>query len=147
VQHLPGRLFRDRMVDLGFGLVHTLVSFWVCGVGAGERVIGAVYVAGAERLSGLLVRLSGQVPSLEVTGGLRQVLTMGPNVPGDDRLAILGVLADRLRGVLGLGAGPADLGFSGRCAGGLAGLPVAPSGGPAGGLVDRRVGWACLDVC
>ena len=162
VRHLPQLLFRDRMVDLGFGLVHALVSFRLCGVGAGEQVVGAVFVAGAQRLPGLPVRLGGQVPPLGVTGGLRQILTMGPNVPGDDRPAILGALADRLRGVLdlplsrlaarrqagrifraemlGLGAGPDDLGFSGRSAGGPTGLPVAPSGDPAGGLVDHPVG-------
>jgi hypothetical protein len=151
------------MVDLGFGLVHTLVPVRLCGLGVGERVVGAVWVAGAGRLAGLPVRPGGQVPLLEVADGLRQVLTVVRNVPRDDRPAILGALADRFRGVLdlplpglaarrrqagrvfraemlGLGAGPTDLGFSGRSAGGLAGLPVAPGDDPAGGLVDRRVG-------
>jgi hypothetical protein len=126
------------MVDLGSGLVHTLVSFRLCGVGVGK-------------------------PPVEVTGGLRQALTVRRNVPGDDRPATLGVLSDRLRGVLdwplsrlaarrrqagqvfraetlGLGGSTADLGFSGQSAGGLAELPVAASGGRTGGLVDRRVG-------
>jgi hypothetical protein len=161
-RHLPWRLFRDRTVDLGFGLVHTLVSFRAWGVGAGEQVVGAVYVAGAERPPGFPVRFGGQVPPLEVAG-VWQILTVGRNVPTGDRPALFGVLAGRLRRVLGLplsrlasrrsqagqvfradmlgfGVDLADLGFSGRSAGGLAWLPVAASGGPAGGLVDRRVG-------
>jgi hypothetical protein len=150
------------MVDLAFGLAYTLVSFRLCGVGAGEQVVGAIYVAEAERLPGLPVRFGGQVPPLEVAGGVWRILTVGRNMRTGDRPAIFGVLAGRLRGVLGLplsglaagrsagrvfgaemlglGAGLTDLGFSGRSAGGLAWLLVARRGGPAGGLVDRQVG-------
>ena len=147
VRYLPRLLFRDRMVDLGFGLTHTLVSFGVWGAGAGKQLVGAVYAAGAERLPGLPVHLGGQVPPLAVAGALRQVLTVGQNVPGGDRPAILGALVGGLTGLLGLpgprpaarrqgfeagglgfGVGPADLGVTGRSAGGLACLSVTPGG-------------------
>jgi hypothetical protein len=69
-------------------------------VGAGEQLVGTVYVAGAERLPGLPVRLGGQAPPLDVTCGLRQILTVGRNVPGGDRPVILGAFADGLTRVL-----------------------------------------------
>jgi hypothetical protein len=159
----------DGLAGLGFGLV-PVPAFGVWGVGAGEQVVGAVYVAGAERLPGLSFRSGGQVPPLEVACGLRQILTFCRTMPEGGRRAIRGALTGRLRGVLdlplsrlagrrseagrvvragmlGFGADLAGLGFSGRPTGGLAGLPVAPRGGPSGGLVGCLADCGCLDLC
>jgi hypothetical protein len=155
VRYLLWLLSGDGLAGLGFGLVYASASFGVWGVGAGEQLVGAVYVPGAERLPGLPVRLGGQAPPVDVTFGLRQILGVSRNVPGGDRPVILGAFADRLTrlldqrlhwlaarrlglgaGVLGFGVSHAGLGVRGRSVGWVAGLPTAPGGGPGGSLVN-----------
>jgi hypothetical protein len=166
VRHLLWLLSGDGLAGLGFGLVPALASFGVWGVGAGEQLVGAVYVAGAERLPGLPVRLGGQAPPVDVTCGLRQILTMGRNVPGGGCPVILEAFADQLTGwldqrlhrlaarrlglgagVLGVGVSPVGLGVRGRSVGWVAGPPAVLSGGSGGSLVNGQTGCACRAVC